>query len=245
MVNSLALFALLLLPQNAEAPPSPADAPVRSALRSGGYPWYDSANDTLKPVQPPWRSSWLTRLGDWIDSWKFGSSSGGGKLPRIDLGQILVYLAFFIALIILLIALYYAYRAYAPAAQGVSVGSKIGRAAHVGGLPAGLQIDLTDPLGEARRLRAAGDYAGATLCLFVHLLLALQDAHHIRLAPGKTGRQLVRSIADRWIRARVEPTLRLFEASYYGHLTPSEAAFDYAWVQAESLDERLRQGGTA
>jgi hypothetical protein len=244
MVSGLALLAILFVPPAAESPPSPADAPVRSALRAGRYPWYDSTNDALEPVQPPWRSSWLTRLGDWLDSWKFGSGPGGG-LPRIDFGQILVYLAFFIALIVLIIAFYYAYRAYAPAARGISVGSKVGRAAHVGGLPAGLQIDLADPLGEARRLRAAGDYAGATLCLFVHLLLTLQDARHIRLAPGKTGRQLVRSIADRWIRARVEPTLRLFEASYYGHRVPSEAAFEYAWAQAESLDQRLREGGVA
>jgi hypothetical protein len=39
--------------------------------------------------------------------------------------------------------------------------------------------------------------------------------------------------------------LRLFEASYYGHRVPSEAAFEYAWAQAESLDQRLREGGAA
>jgi len=245
MVNGLALLAMLLVSQTTDAPPSPVDASVRSALRTGSYPWYDSTNDTLKPVQPPWQSSWLKRLGDWLDSWSFGSGNTNRGGWGFSLGQILVYLMFFVALILLIVALLYAYRAYAPAAQGAVVGPKVGRAAHVGGLPAGLQVDLADPLGEARRLRAAGDYAAATLCLFVHLLLTLQDARHIRLAPGKTGRQLVRSIDDRWIRARVEPTLRLFEASYYGHRAPSEPAFEYAWVQAESLDERLRAGGRA
>lgn len=243
MVTHFALFTMLLLAQPADvsAPPSPADAPVREALKEGGYSWYDSSNDSLHPVQPPWTSSWLKRMGDWLDQFNFKWTGPKGNV-RFDLGQFLTILLFVVLLALLLIGLYYAYRAYAPTTRAAPIQSKVGAAAHVGGLPVGLQIDLTDPLGEARRLRAAGDYAAATLCLFVHLLITLQETQYIRLAPGKTGRQLVRSITDGWIRARVEPTLRLFESSYYGHRLPSESAFEYAWTQAELLEERFGRG---
>lgn len=244
MVNGLALLTLLLVSQAtaADAPSPPIDSSVQKALKEGGYSWYDSSKDQLEPVQPPWTSSWLTRLGDWLDRLNFKWKGPSGNV-RFDLGRFLIIVLFIVALTLLLIGLYYAYRAYAPAASAATIGPAVGRAAHVGGLPAGLQVDLEDPLGEARRLRAAGDYAAATLCLFVHLLLSLQEAQIIRLAPGKTGRQLVRSISDPWMRKHVEPTLRLFEASYYGHRVPSEGAFEYAWSQAEQLEASLGKGG--
>ncbi len=104
---------------------------------------------------------------------------------------------------------------------------------------------MTDPLGEAARFRREGNLAAATLCLFVHQLRTLDELRLIRLAPGRTGRQLVRSIADGWIKARVEPTLRLFEASYYGHHEPTREAFDRVWQGAEELQARIAGGAVA
>ena len=40
----------------------------------------------------------------------------------------------------------------------------------------------------ARRLSIV-DYAGATICLFVHQLLALEARGQLRLAPGRTARR--------------------------------------------------------
>ncbi len=110
------------------------------------------------------------------------------------------------------------------------------------GLPAGLEPESDDPWSDAMRRRARGDYAGAIICLFAHQLLTLDRLRMLRLAPGRTGRQLVRAIDDRQIREWVERTLRLFEAVYYGHRVPSAKTFESVWVQAEAFERRVAAG---
>ena len=66
--------------------------------------------------------------------------------------------------------------------------------------------------------------------------------HLIRLAPGRTGRQLVRSIDEAAVRGPLARSLRLFEDVYYGHRSPDPAAFEALWAEAEALDRRLTSG---
>ena len=44
---------------------------------------------------------------------------------------------------------------------------------------------------------AAGDLAGAVICLFAHQLLSLDQLGLIRLVPGRTGRQYLQVVRDR------------------------------------------------
>ena len=67
----------------------------------------------------------------------------------------------------------------------------------------------------------------------------------LRLVPGRTGRQLVRSVADRELRLCVEPTLRLFELVYYGHRAPSAEAFEAVWALALQFQSRVSAAETA
>ena len=91
------------------------------------------------------------------------------------------------------------------------------------------------------RRRREGDYAGAVVYLFAHQLLTLDRLEKIRLTPGKTGRQLVRSVKEKPWRDPVEPTLRLFEAVYYGHQKISAEAFEGVWALAEAFERRAAE----
>ena len=55
----------------------------------------------------------------------------------------------------------------------------------------------------------------------------------------------MRSVADRGLRRCVEPTLRLFEAVYYGHRPPSPPAFEAAWALAEEFERATAPGGAS
>ena len=108
-------------------------------------------------------------------------------------------------------------------------------------MPAGVGMDVSDPWSEATRRRQRGDYAGAVVYLFAHQLLTLNRLDKIRLTPGKTGRQLVRSVKEKPWRDPVEPTLQLFEAVYYGHQDITAEAFATVWSLAEGFERRVAE----
>ena len=64
-------------------------------------------------------------------------------------------------------------------------------------LPEGIRPRSDDPWAEALRRRAAGDFAGAVVCLFAHQLLSLDQLGLIRLAPGRTGVSTFTGLRDR------------------------------------------------
>lgn len=229
MVNLLARVALAFAVAAGPpgAPRSGADLLVRPALAKGGYPWYDARTDSVVPVWPPGR--WFT---DWLD---------GLRLPRLGwlgAGEYLAIGLVTLALAALLAVLVELWRRYQPGAgddkvAGAASGDRIE------GLPAGVSPGFGDPWEEALRCRQRGDYARAVICLFAHQLIALDRIRALRLAPGRTGRQLVRAVDDERLRAPVEQTLRLFEMVYYGRRVPSAEAFEAVWSQAEELERRL------
>ena len=73
-------------------------------------------------------------------------------------------------------------------------------------------------------------------------MLTLDRLRLIRLVPGRTGRQLIRTIVDPQWRACVAPTLRLFESVYYGRRTPTREAFEAVWTSAEAFERRVAAG---
>jgi hypothetical protein len=208
--------------------------PVRSALEKGSYPWYDAKADAVKPVWPPreWNLDWLDR---WLRGKDLDLAARAGDWVAIVLAML--------GMLILLAVLGQLWRLYRPgAAETLASARGPGTASRIEGLPEGLRPETHDPWAEAVRYRAQGDYARAVVCLFAHQLLTLDRLRQIRLVPGRTGRQLVRAIADGEFRAWLDPTLRLFEAVYYGHRTPTAEAFEPVWAAAEAFQRRVAEG---
>ena len=213
--------------ESSASAPSSGTSAVPKALSQQRLPWYDSSSDTIKPVKlkvypPPSPSpgnvnfSWLPKLA-WI--------------VTLTVGAILF--------VLLLVWFWKIYKPIEPTKEAEK--AEPGKPRLVEALPEGMieAIDLSDPLGEATRRRNRGDYQGALACLFAHQLLRLSAAGMIRLAPGRTGRQLVRSISDTSLRSLVQPTLRLFESSYYGRKPVLADEFEYAWNKANEFEQRM------
>jgi hypothetical protein len=213
---------------------------ARRALSGRAYPWYDAGGDdyrTITPPRPPSSRSW--NWGNW-------GSLNLGELNLQDLGRLIVFvlLAAGLTTLILYVARTWQRRQGAsPPEQTADGPARVsGSAARLETLPTGLEIDESDPMEAARLLRERGDLGRAVVLLFAHQLLTLDRLGMIRLAPGRTGRQLVRSIEDDQIRGPVGGTLRMFEAVYYGHREPSSEQFERLWSEAEALDGLLAEG---
>jgi hypothetical protein len=225
------------------------ESPLRPVWRGEEFPWYDSKAERVRPVLP-WfdvQFNWLDRFWSWLSS-KFSFLGrwmrwlNFWRIPYIGgLGDVLVIGIVMLALTLLLVGLLELLRRYRPLGDESAAGraARLGAAgaARVEDLPAGVAFDSADPLAEARRLRDRGEYARAVVYLFAHQLLTLDGLGKLRLAPGRTGRQLVRSVGDRDLRRCVEPTLRLFEAFYYGHRAPRADDFEAAWTLAEEFEQ--------
>jgi Domain of unknown function (DUF4129) len=207
------------------APETDPTRAVGSALGKGSFPWYDAPTDQAKPITLPGQP------GRW------GSAMFASVFSLIAL---VVALAALIALVIWLWRMY----AATDSDESRAMPKVAGGPSRIESLPEGMrrEFESSDPWEEAIRRRARGDLAGAVVCLFAHQLLTLSRLGLVRLAPGRTGRQLLRSVADAEFRALVHPTLRLFEAVYYGHRVPSPEEFASLWEQAEAFERRVAGG---
>jgi hypothetical protein len=220
----------------------PECAAVRSALAKEGFPWYDGRADAAKPVLPggEWAARFFKRWFGWLDRIRL-PRIGSPSLGYLSVGELLMVGVLVLALAVLLAVLAELWRRYRPieaelAPAGASRAHARGR---IEGLPAGVRPETDDPWAEALRCRAEGDLARAIVCLFAHQLLTLNRLRLLRLAPGRTARQLVRTIEDRQYHGLVVPTLRLFETVYYGQRIPSSEAFEAVWTAAESFESRV------
>ena len=233
MVTATA-WSLIAAAVLAAAPPAadPTRA-VGSALERGSFPWYDAPKDEVKALAIPKEDVPPDR------------SAPSRSTPGLGLGEAVAFAGFALAIVALGALLVWFYRLYEPSADAEPAGVATARRARVEQLPAGLrrEVESDDPWSEAIRRRDRGDLAGAIVCLFAHQLLTLSRLGLVRLAPGKTGRQLVRAIADAEFRALVQPTLRQFEVAYYGRRAPTAEDFAAAWAAAEAFERRVAAGG--
>ncbi len=251
MVTTLAMiFTSALLA--AVPAPAPSGETIRPVLSSERLPWYDSAAGRVEPKLswPDLHFVWFDRALQKVADWWHGFTGwfrwmNGWRIPGIGgFGNALAVGAVLLVLTLVLVLLLEMLRRYRPLLVGSKENVLIqpGTSARIEGLPAGVALDSTDPLAEAHRRRARGDLAGAIVYLFAHQLVTLERLKQVRLIPGRTGRQLVRSVGDRELKRCVEPTLRLFEAVYYGHVPPSPAAFEAAWALGERFEQSLATG---
>lgn len=205
--------------------------------------WYDNEADTFRPldVPPPKKES----------DWKFWSWLGDLLSGLIelsfnwgDLFRLLAYAVLAGLVVMILVALYRALRKFDPNSdaddpEGEDAGRRIER---VEALPVQPQRQLSDLLAEAARLRAAGDFAGAIVYLYGHLLLELDRGRHVVLVKGKTNRQYVRETRSSLPVAAplLERVVQLFEESFFGKRPLPAERFDACWEQTKLLGTALR-----
>ena len=159
-------------------------------------------------------------------------------------GNLLPVTALVVGLIVLLAVLAWFWKEYRPTSDDLAANLPRGpgQARLVEELPEALR-GASDPWSEAVRLRDRGELGPAVVRLFAHQLLTLSRLGLVRLAPGRTGRQLVRSVADAEFQGLTTATLRSFESVYYGHHDPSEAEFAALWSVAEAFERRAADPG--
>jgi hypothetical protein len=255
VIPGLFLTDAALQPQ---AQPAQAGGDVHQVLAKGRFPWYDAKNDRVKPVLPapdfgggPWKTwgNWLSdlfaplgRFFRGLNGWHVPGIGGLGDVVAVGLALLLLTVV-----LVALLELLRRYRRTTDEEAAARAAALSGRTARIEGLPAADRLNLADPWAEAQRLRARGDLAGAIIHLFAYQLLTLARVRKLRLVPGRTARQLIRAVTDTGLRTTVEPTLRLFEAVYYGHHAPSSAAFETVWLQVEAFERQVAAvaGGTA
>jgi hypothetical protein len=254
---SCALLCLAMFGRGGHAFDGPPDSdPSRAvgrAMSNGSFPWYDAPRDVVRPIQVPLNRDRSTSNRSTSSSSPSSSSSSSSSPPAAsaggwDFGGWISFVGFALAIGALVALLVWFWRIYEPAADAeLDHSSKSeGEPARIEELPAGLRLgyDPSDPWAEAIRRRDRGDLAGAIVCLFAHQLLTLSGLGLLRLSPGKTARQLLRSVSDAEYKGQVAPTLRLFEAAYYGHQPPSAEEFAAVWAAVEAFQRRVALGVT-
>ncbi len=213
---------------------------VKDGLQKEDPPWYDQDQDQFDLIEPPAdRSSEREFAFDW-------------SFPTIDLavaeiGRLLTFVILAVLLLGLVFGIARSWNQWGNPddLDRLPKGRvKPREASKVGSLlPGVFDVAESNPMEAARRAHLRGELDRAIILLFAHLLLLLDQHGLVRLAPGRTGRQLVRSIADQPTRKTLQNALRMFEEIYYGHHHPDPLAFETLWVEAEALDRKLRSKG--
>ena len=94
----------------------------------------------------------------------------------------------------------------------------------------------------AARAAAQGDYGRATILLFSHVLLHLDQKDLIRLKKGKTNRQYLRELqAHSQLSNYFHRVMVTFEDAFFGDHPIQQPVFEAAWNDLDSFQEQVSQ----
>lgn len=223
----------------------------RQALQDAArFPWYDPQADAPATVelpipQPP------SEVGSW--SWE-PAASGPAVPPRGTAGTLTQLLArclqavawgllaaFFVLAIVF--AVRRVLRGVGPAGPPRSAESDPPRstAARVEFLPFDRARPDRDLLAAARAQVARGQYGEAMVLLFSHQLVALDRAHLIRLAKGKTNRQYLCELrAHRELQSLLHESMIAAEDYFFGRHAIDRRRFEQCWKRLKEFEGSLQ-----
>jgi hypothetical protein len=108
-------------------------------------------------------------------------------------------------------------------------------------LPFEIEQTAMGLLGQAAKLRAAGDYSKAIVYLFSHVLVEMDAARCIRLTRGKTNRIYLRELRGReMLKSFTNQLVQAFEFAFFGKHQLSQESFEAIWQQLPVFEESLR-----
>jgi len=108
-------------------------------------------------------------------------------------------------------------------------------------LPFEIEQTAMGLLGQAAKLRAAGDYSKAIVYLFSHVLVEMDGARCIRLTRGKTNRIYLRELRGReMLKNFTYQLVQAFEFAFFGKHQLSQESFEAIWQQLPVFEESLK-----
>ena len=108
-------------------------------------------------------------------------------------------------------------------------------------LPFEIELTAIGLLGQAAKLRAAGDYSKAIVYLFSHVLVEMDGARCIRLTRGKTNRTYLRELRGReMLKSFTNQLVQAFEFAFFGKHQLSQETFEAIWQQLPVFEENLK-----
>lgn len=108
-------------------------------------------------------------------------------------------------------------------------------------LPFEIEQTAMGLLGQAAKLRAAGDYSKAIVYLFSHVLVEMDGARCIRLTRGKTNRVYLRELRGReMLKSFTNQLVQAFEFAFFGKHQLSQESFEAIWQQLPVFEENLK-----
>jgi hypothetical protein len=226
---------------------------VRSAgeglTESARFPWYDSANGRLIPVNvrpnpaPP-------KIRNWERAMPKKRRSVSWRWPA-DVLELLVWVVLGILLVALLVLIVRAFyqrriRMWVLAGADAAREDAATDADRVEQLPFAVKRPQSDLLGEARRNYEAGNYGEAIIYLFSYQLVHLDKHDLVRLAKGKTNRQYLREVRGlpKLVRI-VGDTMIYFEEVFFGGHAVDRAQFESCWNQLDQFHGEVENAAAA
>ena len=190
-----------------------------------GFPWYDEAQDQLKPIP--------IRISNFRPSYSFDWLNG---VAWLVLALVLVGLAY-------LIIMAYIGRETGGAQQadGAPRHSPVEVSA-LEALPFPVRRPTSNLLEEARRQYELGNFGEAIIYLFSHELVELDRHQLIRLTKGKTNRQYLRELgASRPLAGVLEATMVLFEGVFFGKRGLERSEFETVWQRLGDFNQLVAE----
>ena len=109
-------------------------------------------------------------------------------------------------------------------------------------LPFEIDKSIGNFLDAARAAYEQQDYRQATIYLFSHTLLTLDQNHWIRLTRGKTNRQYLAELRDNVeLKRFFEQVMIPFEAAFFGDLPISRQQFERCWSHVDRFHQVVRR----
>jgi hypothetical protein len=227
-MSGLVLMIVIAATSVSAADASPPVESGRKALQPRfAYPWYDSASDGLRRIDPRTESSGPSRLSD----------------AAFDISAVLSVLAWTLLVFALLVVVYFLVQALRNRPDMRSEPARrptAGDLDRIEALPLPVAFGRSDLLAQARRLYEEGNYGQAVIYLFSYQLMQLDKGQFIRLAKGKTNRQYLREVGSGTrLRQLVEQTMVVFEDVFFGSLSVDRQRFESCWSRVDEFQSLI------
>ncbi len=220
------------------------DDAVKQMLSSRAFPWYEAESNDVRPV--PLGERPKSRAGDRESVWAHEASETELTLKPMEIDQTFNW-AFWIVVGLLLVCiiglLVWAYlRLEANKRKTASGASRRSLTDSIEHLP--FQVDTSgDFLAAAGQAYRAGDYRKATIYLYSHVLVTLDQSSIIRLRKGRTNGQYLGDLARKAsLAGYFGNVMEAFELVFFGDHEISKADFESVWNRYPGFEEEIRKG---